>query len=122
MTTPQAAGSGLLAVARSGVVIAGLLLLAVGVGDTVAGRLKIVQYEELLRTTPAPAAADPAALFATASEGRERHDLARAKLAFYQLLLRAGQLLSAVGFGLIALGILRVRMRTAARNDVPAAN
>jgi len=117
-------GPSLLALARSGVVIAGLLLLAVGVGDTVAGRIKIAQYEELLRTTPAPSPPDPAALFATASEGRERRDLARAKLAFYHLLLTAGQLLSAVGFGLIALGILRMRMRMrpAGRGDAPATN
>jgi uncharacterized membrane protein len=122
MTLPAGAGPGLLALARSGIVIAGLLLLAVGVGDTVAGRLKITQYEELLRTTPVPPPADPAALFATASEGQERRDLARTKLAFYHLLLNAGQLLSAVGFGLIALGIVRVRMRAAGRGDMPATN
>jgi len=122
MTVPGGAGPGLLVLARSGVVIAGLLLLAVGVGDTVAGRIKIAQYEELLRTTPAPPPADPAALFATASEGRERRNLARTKLAFYHLLLTAGQVLSAVGFGLIAFGILRVRMRPAGRGDAPATN
>jgi hypothetical protein len=107
---------------RSGLVVAGLLLLGVGVGDTVAGRIKIAQYEELLRTTPVPPPLDPTALFPTATEGRERQDLARTKLAFYHLLVTAGTLLSALGFGLIAIGILRVRARTAVRADLPAAN
>ena len=117
------AGSpGLQALARSGLVVACLLLLAVGVGDTVAGRIKMSQYEDLLRTTPVPAPLDPAALFPTATEGRERHDLALTKLAFYNLLLTAGEFLSALGFGLIAIGILRVRARATARGDVSVAN
>lgn len=98
---------------RSGLVLAGLLLLGVGIGDTIAGRSKIAQYEELVRTTAASVPPrDPAALFPTASEGSERHELARAKLAFYQLLLTAGQLLSAMGFALLALGVLRLLRQT----------
>ena len=112
----------LYALTRSGLVVAGLLLLGVGVGDTIAGRAKIAQYEELLRTTAVPAPTDPTALFPTASEGRERHDLARTKLAFYYLLLTAGQLLSAVGFALIAIGILRLRARGSPRTEAPIAN
>src|SRR5262245_914852 len=69
---------GFRALARSGLVLAGLLFLGVGLGDTIAGRTKIEQYEELLRTTMVPPSpADPAALFPTASEGQERHELAR---------------------------------------------
>ena len=122
MTAPASPRQGLSALVRSGLVVAGLLLLGVGVVDTIAGRTKIAQYEELLRTTPVPAPADPAALFPTASEGRERYDLARTKLAFYHLLLTAGQILSALGFGLIAVGILRVRVRAAVRTAPPIAN
>jgi hypothetical protein len=97
---------------RSSLIVGGLLLAGVGVADTIAGRSKIVQYEELLRTTAVPPAADPAALFPTASEGEERHELARAKLDFYQLFCQAGQILSALGLTLIALGVLRLRVRT----------
>jgi hypothetical protein len=100
------------ALLRSGLVVAGLLLLGVGIGDSIAGRTKIAQYQELLRTTAA-APADPAALFPTASEGQQRHQLAQAKLAFYQLLLTAGQLISALGFVLLAIGVLRLRLRAA---------
>jgi hypothetical protein len=109
-------GVSISSLARSGLVLAGLLLLGVGIGDTIAGRSKIAQYEELVRTTAASVAPrDPAALFPTASEGSERHELARAKLAFYQLLLTAGQLLSAVGFALLALGVLRVLRQAPSR-------
>ena len=100
------------ALARSGLVLSGLLLLAVGLGNLVAGRTKIVQYEEVLRSaSPARPPADPAALFPPTSEGDERHELAIAKLAFYQLLLRAGWLLSLLGALLLSLGVLRVWVR-----------
>jgi hypothetical protein len=99
------------ALGRSGLVVAGLLLIAVGIGDSVAGHVKISQYQQLLRTTAAPASSDPAGLFPTASEGQERYELARAKLAFYQLLLTAGQLISALGFVLLAVGIVRLHTR-----------
>jgi hypothetical protein len=114
MTT--SAGVSIVSLARSGLVLAGLLLLGIGLGDTIAGRVKIAQYDELVRTTAASVVPrDPAALFPTATEGSERHELARAKLAFYQLLLTAGQLLSAIGFALLALGVLRVLRQSPAR-------
>jgi hypothetical protein len=97
---------------RSSLVVAGLLLAGVGVADTIAGRSKIAQYQEVLHATAVPAPSDPAALFPTASEGQERHELARAKLGFYQLFCVAGRILSAVGITLIALGVLRLRIRT----------
>lgn len=117
-------GLSLRAVTHSGLVLAGALLLAVGLGDTIAGRTKIAQYQELLQTTAvSPAPADPAALFPTASEGQERHELARAKLAFYHLLVTVGQLLCAAGLILAAAGILRLRVHSARfASDPPAAN
>lgn len=105
-----AAGLSLRALTRSGLVLAGLLLLGVGLGDAVAGRTKIAQYEELLRTTATRPPADPTALFPTASEAQERYDIVHAKLAFYHLLLTAGQGLSGLGFLLLGAGALRVRM------------
>jgi len=100
------------ALTRSGLVMAGILLLGVGLGDTIAGRSKIAQYQQLLRTTESvEAPTGPASLFPTASEHQERYELARAKLAFYELLLSAGHILSAVGFALVAAGVLRIRFR-----------
>lgn len=100
------------ALARSGLVIAGLLLLSVGLGDSIAGRAKVAQYEDLLRTTTAaPEPVDPSALFPTASENHERNELARAKLGYYHLLITVGQIFSAAGLVLIAGGVLRLRIR-----------
>jgi hypothetical protein len=117
----------LYAVARSGLVLTGLLLLAVGLGNIVAGQSKIAQYRDVLGDVlgakPAPAPADPASLFPRPSEGDERQHLVRAKLAFYQLLLTAGQLLSALGVAFVGLGILRLWMRAARPPaDIPVSN
>jgi hypothetical protein len=59
-----------------------------------------------------PVPHDPAALFPKASEAQERHAVAAAKLAFYQLLFVVGQLLAAVGVLLMGIGVVRQRLRT----------
>ena len=112
------------ALTRSALVMAGLLLFAVGVGDVIAGWAKIGQYRELVRATAAVERPDPAALFPTANEGQERHAVAVDKLAFYQLVLTTGQMLAALGFALMAAGALRVRIRAlrAAGNLAGAGN
>ena len=90
----------------------GSCFLAVGLGDSVAGHVKIAQYEQLARgrrrRRRRPTRRRSSRRRAKA---QERHELARAKLAFYQLLLTAGQLLSALGFALLAVGVLRLRPR-----------
>ena len=97
---------------RSALVMAGLLLVVVGVGDVIAGWAKIGQYRELVRLTAAVERPDPAALFPTANEGQERYNIAVDKLAFYQLVVTAGRTLAALGFALMAAGVLHVRIRT----------
>ena len=99
------------ALTRSALVMAGLLLLAVGVGDVIAGWTKIGQYRELVRATASIERPDPAALFPTANEGQERYNVAVDKLAFYQLVVTAGRTLAALGFALMAAGVLHVRIR-----------
>jgi hypothetical protein len=99
------------ALTRSGLVLAGLLLLAVGSGNVIAGHSKIAQYQDLVQSTVRHIPRDPIALFPTVTEVEERHALAGAKLAFYQLLVIAGQLLVVLGGLLIAVGVLRVWMR-----------
>ncbi len=88
--------------------LSGLLLLGVGVGNTLAGRAKLAQYDAALRTAPDVTPRDPAALFPKPSESDERRDMALAKLAFYELVLTFGQILSAAGFALVAAGVLRI--------------
>jgi len=101
------------ALARSGLVLAGLLCLVVGLGNAIAGRSKLRQYEEVVRSTPPPAPRNPAALFPQASEAQEHRAIALAKLGFYQVVLLAGQALSALGFILVACGVVQLRRRTA---------
>jgi len=110
------------ALIRSGLVLTGLVLFAVGVGNVIAGRSKAAQYAEVLQLTPPPVQPDPAALFPAASEGNERHALALAKLAFYQLLVTAGQFLAALGGAFIAIGLIRVWMRSPRVPLEPRAN
>src|SRR5262249_30355450 len=97
---------------RSGFMVAGALLLAVGIGDMVAGRAKLREYRALVALAPAPEPHDPAALFPKASEAQERYAVAQAKLAFYQLLFLVGQLLAAGGVLLMGIGVFRQRLRT----------
>lgn len=101
--------SGLIAFLRSPLVLSGLLLLSIGIAETILGRAKTREYEAILRETPSTPPQDPAALFPTVTEEQERRDVAEAKLAYYHLLTTAGQLMSGVGMLLFAAGFLRTR-------------
>ena len=98
---------GIPALLKTPLVLSGLLLLSIGLGETFLGRLKIGEYESLLRQMPPIVAKDPAALFPTATEEQEARELAEAKVAYYHLLLTAGQLLAGLGLILFAAGLLR---------------
>jgi len=98
--------------ARSGFVVAGVLLFAVGVGDMIAGRARIQEYRAIMREMPPPEPHDPTALFPKASEAQEQHAVAEAKLSYYQLLFLVGQLLAAGGVVLLAIGAFQLRQRT----------
>ncbi len=96
---------------RNGLIVAGTLIVAVGIGDMLAGRAKLQEYRAVLAEPLPQAPRDPAALFPKASEAQERHAVALAKLAFYQLLFLVGQLLAALGVLLIGVGAFRQRQR-----------
>lgn len=97
---------------RNGFIVAGALIFAVGVGDMLAGHAKLEEYRAVVAEALPPVPHDPAALFPKASEAQERHAVAQAKLAFYQLLFVVGQLLAAVGVLLMGVGVFRQRQRT----------
>jgi len=99
------------ALVRSSLVLTGLVLLGVGIGNVAAGWRKVADYEELMRATERIAPLDSAALFPVASERDERHALATAKRDFYRLLVNAGAILSFVGGVLLVVGTVRVSMR-----------
>jgi len=98
---------GIPAFLKSPLVLSGLLLLSIGLSETLAGRVKIREYEAIVRQMPAVVATDPAALFPRATEEQQARELAEAKLAYYHLLLTAGQLLAGLGLILFAAGLLR---------------
>lgn len=98
---------GIPALLKTPLVLSGLLLLSIGLAETLIGRAKIREYEAVLRETPAVMAKDPAALFPRATEEQEAREVAEAKLAYYHLLLTAGQLLAGLGLVLFAAGLLR---------------
>ena len=97
--------------ARSGFIVAGVLILAVGAVDMVAGRLRIQEYRAIIRESPPPEP-HPTALFPKASEAQEQLAVAQAKLAFNQLLFLVGQRLAAGGVVLLAIGAFQLRQRT----------
>jgi len=104
---------------RNGFIVAGALVFAVGVADLLAGHAKLEEYRAVVREPLPPVPHDPAALFPKASEVQERHAVAAAKLAYYQLLVLVGQLLAALGVLLMGIGVFRQRQR--ALRTAPAA-
>ncbi len=96
---------------RSRFVLAGLLVLGVGMADMIAGRGKLEEYQAIVAAAPVPVARTTATLFPSASEAEQEHQVAAAKLGFYQLLFLSGQVLSALGVVLLALGVLQLRLR-----------
>ena len=103
------------AIARSPWVVAGLLLVAVGVGDVVIGRSKLAQYQAVLAQPEAAKPRNPARLFPKVTESQEQRAVARAKLGFYNQLFLSGQLLTLGGLLLVVFGLVRAR-----RGMVPA--
>lgn len=99
------------ALLRNGFVLAGILVVGVGLGDMIAGRSKLEEYRQVVRNAPPPKPKNPAALFPTASEAQERLAMAEAKLGFYELLFLVGQILTSLGLLLIAIGAFQLRLR-----------
>jgi hypothetical protein len=96
--------------ARSGWVVAGLLLLAIGLGDLVVGRTKLAQYHVVLEQTATVHTRDRSVLFPKVTEADEQRSVARAKLGFYNLLFLSGQILALGGLILVVVGLVRLRL------------
>ena len=106
------------ALARSRAFVAGLLLLAVGLGDVVTGRTKLAQYQAVLAQPLVTPARDPATLFPKVTEAEEQRAVARAKLGFYNVLFLAGQILTLAGLVLLIIGLVVLRRRATRALDV----
>jgi hypothetical protein len=106
------------ALARSRAFVAGLLLLAVGLGDVVAGRTKLAQYQAVLAQEVVTPPRDPATLFPKVTEAEEQRAVARAKLGFYNVLFLAGQILTLAGLVLLIAGLIALRRRATRAPEV----
>ncbi len=103
-------------VVRSGWIVAGLLLLAIGLGDVLVGRTKLAQYQDAIAQASPVRPPDPAILFPKVTEAEEQRAVAHAKLGFYNLLFLAGQMLTLGGLLLVVVGVVRLHRRS---DDTP---
>jgi len=97
------------ALGRSPWIVAGVLLLGIGIGDLTVGRAKLTHYQDTLSRTPVDLPRDPATLFPKATEAEEQRAVAQAKLGFYRLLFLAGQFLTLGGLVLLVIGVVQLR-------------
>jgi hypothetical protein len=99
------------AVARNAWIVAGLLVLAIGLVDVYVGRAKLAEYRAVQAEAVAVRPRDPTVLFPKVTEVEEQRAVARAKLGFYNLLFLFGQVMMLVGLLLFAVGFLQLRRR-----------
>jgi len=81
--------------------VAGVLLIAFGVGNWVTGALRTVPYAEYLTLHPGPRqphASLKSELLEPTDEERQDRDVARAKLEFYQVVQSGGRFMVLLGF------------------------
>jgi hypothetical protein len=104
----------------SGLLVAGVLFLALGACNWGVGRTKLVHYERLAAATRT-GATDPVTVrsgfsFTSVSEEHERHNIAVAKVHYYSVVLAAGQLFVVIGIALLLLGYARRDGRSGGQN------
>lgn len=79
--------------------VAGVLLIALGVGNWVTGAVRTRPHAEYLRLHPGPSETPSfkAELLLPPDDEREERDVARAKLEFYQLVQSGGRFMVLLG-------------------------
>lgn len=98
-------------VARNPWIVAGLLVLGIGLVDVYVGRSKLAEYRELQAHAIVVRPKDPTVLFPKVTEAEEQRHVARAKLGFYNLLFLFGQVMTLIGLLLAAIGLIVLRRR-----------
>jgi len=96
-------------IARNPWIVAGLLVLAIGLVDIYVGRTKLAEYEAVEAHTPLVRSKDPTVLFPKVTEAEEQRAVARTKLGFYNLLFLFGQIMALLGLLSAVIGVLRLR-------------
>jgi hypothetical protein len=97
--------------------IAGCTLIVLGAGNYLAGDAKVAHYQAVIAAS-APRTLIIPPLFSRGkpatflSEERERLEIARAKLDFYQVVLSSGRLMVSIGIGCVLIAGLRFRRQS----------
>jgi len=104
----------------SNVLVAGILLLTLGLGNWVVGAVQVTQYGSLLRSNSKTGLEESyrsfqeltsqrnKAILRRINEDREKYNAARVKLDFSYVVLRGGRLLFLLGLVLTLLAFIRV--------------
>jgi uncharacterized membrane protein YidH (DUF202 family) len=99
--------------------LGGLLLLVLGIGNWVAGAMESARYRRLLHRTAQTGLEENYRIFQhldvqkneevlrRITEDRERYNAARVKLEFFNVVLNGGKLFCFIGAILLSLGFLR---------------
>ena len=101
---------------RNTLFVAGITLVALGLGNTLVAHVKVREYQSALARTPSPVAAEQtfgknARLYHFSSEAWSRRSLNQAKLDFYQVLYTVGWLMLCSGALCTIMAIRRQRYR-----------
>ena len=101
---------------RNTLFVAGIVLVALGIGNTIVAHFKVREYQSALARTPPPVAAEQTfgqntRLHHFSSEAWSRHALSQAKLDFYHLLHNVGWLMLCIGLLCTIMAVRRQRYR-----------
>ncbi len=101
---------------RNTLFVAGIVLVALGIGNTIVAHFKVREYQSALARTPPPVAAEQTfgqntRLHHFSSEAGSRHALNQAKLDFYHLLHNVGWLMLCIGLLCTIMAVRRQRYR-----------
>jgi hypothetical protein len=101
--------------------VAGLVLMTLGLGNYIAGDSKVTHYQEVSAEASPQERVNQSSFSDNKrhpfpSEARERLEIARAKLDFYQVVLSSGRLMISLGIGCILVALIRQRRRSHARS------
>ena len=101
---------------RNTLFVAGIILVALGIGNTIVAHFKVREYQSALARTPPPVAAEQTfgqntRLHHFSSEAWSRHALNQAKLDFYHLLHNVGWLMLCIGLLCTIMAVRRQRYR-----------
>lgn len=104
----------------SRVLVAGILLLLLGIGNWIVGAVQVTQYRDLLRSHSKTGLEESYRSFQELTreknqgilrrinEDREKYNAARVKLDFSYVVLRGGRLLFLLGLGLALYAVIKL--------------